>query len=61
MFMRLNVPHAWFDYDQDADVLYVSFEKPQQAEDSELLPNDVLVRRRGGKVVGMTIMHASKM
>jgi hypothetical protein len=25
----------WIDYDEDADVLYVSFQKPQHADDSE--------------------------
>lgn len=60
LFMRMKYPHAWFDYDDDADVLYISFERPQQASDSELLPNDVLVRRRGKKVVGLTVMHASR-
>ncbi|OGL68072.1 hypothetical protein A3B21_02205 [Candidatus Uhrbacteria bacterium RIFCSPLOWO2_01_FULL_47_24] len=61
IFLRMQYPHAWFDYDKEADVLYVSFERPQQATDSELLENNILVRRRGERIVGLTIMHASRL
>jgi len=47
-------------YDEEADVLYLNFKKPNRADDSELLDNDVLVRYEGEEVVGMTIMNASK-
>lgn len=59
-FFSLKFPHAWFDYDKEADVLYMSFKRPQQATDSEMLPNDVIVRRRGKQLVGITILNASK-
>lgn len=59
-FFRMKFPHAWFDYDDEADVLYISFEHPQQATDSELLSNDVIVRRRGKRVVGLTVLQASR-
>ena len=51
---------VWIDYDEEADVVYISFEKPQGATDSELNEDNVLVRKRGGKIVGMTILNASK-
>ena len=50
---------VWFDYDQEADVLYISFEKPQQATDTEIVNDDMLIRKRNNDVVGVTIMHAS--
>jgi len=50
----------WLDYDNEADVLYITYQKPQQATDSEMLENGVLVRYRGEEVVGMTILDASK-
>lgn len=59
-FLRMKFPHAWFDYDEQADVLYVSFERPQQATDSELADNNVLIRKRGDKIVGLTVMQASR-
>ncbi len=48
-----------FDYDQGADVLYISFRKSQQATDTEIINDDILLRRRNGDIVGITIMHAS--
>jgi uncharacterized protein YuzE len=47
--------HIWIDYDAEADVLYLSFRKPQQATDSEL-DGDVIYHYRQGELVGLTIM-----
>jgi uncharacterized protein YuzE len=47
--------HVWIDYDEEADVLYVSFHKPQQATDSELDDN-VIQHFRQGDLVGLTII-----
>ena len=57
----VNFPakHLWIDYDTDADVLYLSFAKPQRATDSELRDDGIIVHRRGKKVVGLTIQDAS--
>jgi len=57
---RAGPRHIWFDFDEEADVLYISFEKPQQATDSDLLDNGVLLRYRDDTLVGMTIMNISK-
>ena len=53
---RLPSHHMQIDYDQEADVLYVSFERPQHATDSELREDNVLLRYRGKKLVGITII-----
>ena len=45
----------WIDYDVEADVLYLSFRKPQQATDSEL-EGDVIYHYRQGELVGLTII-----
>ena len=47
------------DYDKEADVLYISFQKPQNASDSEI-QGDVIVHYRNSKIVGVTILNASK-
>ncbi|MHB1830071.1 MAG: DUF2283 domain-containing protein [Candidatus Micrarchaeaceae archaeon] len=52
--------HTWIDCDKGADVAYVSFDKPQRATDSELLDNGILVRKRGRRIIGLTILNASK-
>ena len=53
---RLPSHHFWIDYDEEADVLYVSFERPQRATESILRDDNVLLRYRGRKLVGLTIM-----
>ena len=50
----------WVDYDEEADVLYLSFERPQNATDSEMLDNGILLRYREEALVGMTILDVSK-
>ena len=42
------------DYDESADVLYISFGKPQPADDSEEV-NDVIYRFRANELIGITI------
>lgn len=66
-YMRLipAVEHApqgflWSTYDKEADVLYVNFRKPCNADDSELTEDDVIVRYQKGEVVGYTFLNASK-
>ena len=48
-------PQIWMDYDQEVDVLYLSFRRPQQATDSELEDN-FIYHFDGEELVGVTIM-----
>jgi len=50
----------WFDFDEEADVLYISLERPQNATDTDILEDGVFLRLRGKKVVGITITNLSK-
>jgi uncharacterized protein YuzE len=50
---------VWFDYDKEADVLYMSFRKPQRATETVELEDDILVRKDGREIVGLTILNAS--
>ncbi len=59
-FLRLPTDSAKLDYDREADVLYISLGRPQEATESEMLENCVLVRFRGDQLVGVTILEASK-
>lgn len=52
--------YLWSSYDEEADVLYVSFKKPSHATDSELTDDDVIIRYEGENIIGLTILHASK-
>jgi uncharacterized protein YuzE len=57
-----QAPHSsvWLNYDEDADILYVHYERPNHATDSELTDDDVIVRYDGERVIGLTILHASR-
>jgi uncharacterized protein YuzE len=57
--VRFPAKQVWINYDEQADVLYLSFCKPQKATDSELRDDGIIVHRRGKKVVGVTIQDAS--
>ncbi len=47
-------------YDQEADVLYLTFARDAEADDSELTDDDILLRYKGGGLIGITVLHASK-
>ncbi|MFO7634588.1 MAG: DUF2283 domain-containing protein [Caldilinea sp.] len=49
----------WVDYDQEADVLYINFRRPQQATNSVLTEDGVLLRYRAEELVGITLLDAS--
>lgn len=57
---KIGVKHIWFDFDEEADVLYVSLERPQNATDTDILEDGVFLRLRGKKVVEITIPNLSK-
>ena len=57
--MKLSVEHIWIDYDKEADVLYLSFRKPQRAKKTIETDNDILIRKDGAEIVGITILNAS--
>jgi len=48
-------PKVWVDYDEEADVLYISFRKPQRATDSQL-EEGVVYHYDGAQLVGITIL-----
>lgn len=54
-----NKKSVWFDYDKGADTLYVSFAKPQKTTDTDMISDDILVRKKNEEIVGVTILHAS--
>jgi uncharacterized protein YuzE len=59
VIMKIPMKHMWVDYDKEADVLYVSFRKPQRSKKTIELNDDILVRKDGKEIVGITILNAS--
>jgi uncharacterized protein YuzE len=51
---------TWIDYDEQADVLYISFRKPQQANDSLMEDDGKIYHYHDDELVGVTVMNASK-
>ena len=49
----------WIDYDDEADVLYISFHKPQKANDSKMEDN-VIYHYRDEEMVGITVLRAAE-
>ena len=58
--LKLPVAKMWIDDDKEANVLYISFKRPQKATDSEMLENGILLRYKGEELVGITILEESK-
>jgi len=48
------------DFDKEADVLYISFSPGTPADDSELTDNDIIIRYKNKKIIGLTVLHFSE-
>jgi len=59
LLLKFPERRFWVDYDEEADVLYISFRRPQQATDTEMTEEGILLRYRGDEIVGITILDAS--
>lgn len=54
------VERTKLNYDAESDVLYINFDPPQPADDSDITDEGVIIRLRDNKIVGMTILNAAK-
>lgn len=52
--------NVWTSYDQEADILYMHFKKPNRADHSEMTEDDMIVRYENNEVIGVTVLNASK-
>ena len=60
MAKKLTLEQVQMEYDEDADVLYISFGEPQPADDADVTDEGVVIRTRGSKIVGLTVLNAAK-
>jgi len=58
--LALPSHQIWTDYDEQADVLYISFRKPQQANDSIMDADGNIYHYNDDALVGITVLQASK-
>jgi len=56
---ELSVRRFWVDYDKEADVLYISFQRPQKATNTKITDEGILLRYRNDQLVGVTVLDAS--
>ncbi len=52
--------NLWANYDEEADVLYLHFKKPNHADDSQMTSDDIIIRYENGEVIGINILNASQ-
>ncbi len=60
LLLEWKKPSVWIDYDKEVDVLYISFEKPQKANDSIMGDDGKIYHYQSEKIVGITVPNASK-
>ena len=60
LFRQNQTEALWMDYDPDADVLYVNFQRPSAADHSEIDESDTIPGYRGDRMIGFTILNASR-
>ncbi|MDP2675441.1 MAG: DUF2283 domain-containing protein [Dehalococcoidia bacterium] len=58
MAKKLTAEDVKLDYDEEGDVLYISFGQPEAADDADVTDQGVIVRLREGKIVGLTVLNA---
>ena len=54
-----DVVGEWGLSDREADVLYISFARPQQATNTDMTDEGFLLRYRDNRIVGVTVLDAS--
>ena len=59
LLLRFPMERFWVDYDREADVLYISFKRPQKATDTRTTEEGILLRYHGKELVGITVLEAS--
>lgn len=56
----LKHKNLWSNYDEEADVLYLHFKKPNHADHSEMTDDNIIIRYKNSEVIGVTILNASQ-
>jgi len=59
--IKMQNPPLWLSYDREGDAVHVIFEEARKSDKSALEKNDVIVIKRGKKIVNMTILNASRL
>ena len=58
--LSMRKPPLWISYDREGDALHVVFEEAKKRDKSALDRDDIIVTKRGKKIINMTILNASR-
>ena len=58
--LQLPKTHMWLDYDEEADALYVHFADKPVSTHSEIRDDGIILDYKGRRLVGVTILDASR-
>lgn len=56
----LKHKNVWASYDNEADILYLHFKKPNHADNSEMTEDEIIIRYENNEIIGLTILNASQ-
>ncbi|MDQ2718864.1 MAG: DUF2283 domain-containing protein [Bacteroidota bacterium] len=56
----LKHTNIWSSYDNETDVLYLHFKKPNDADDSVMTDDEIIIRYENKEIIGITILNASQ-
>ncbi len=57
--IKMKKPPLWLSYDREGDAVHVIFEEAKKSDKAALGENDIIVTKRGKKIINMTILNAS--
>ncbi|RLG78129.1 MAG: DUF2283 domain-containing protein [Thermoprotei archaeon] len=56
-----DIENIWFEYDRQNDILYINFGYDvEDADESLLTENNIVVRIKNGKIVSLTVFDFSR-
>ena len=57
---EMSKPPLWFSYDREGDAVHVIFEDAKKSDKAALDRDDIIVTKRGKRIINMTILNASR-
>ncbi len=57
---NMKKPPLWLSYDRQSDALHVIFEEARKQDKSMLDKDDIIITKRGQKIINMTILNVSR-
>jgi len=56
----LKFKNVWANFDEEADVLYLHFKKPNRADRTEMTDDNIIIRYEENEIIGISVLNASK-